>query len=181
MTKKLRGLVLVTALPLLISCTSPTASSPLEAVQRIANLAGYSPSELTYIETTTMINSPHGNLKVDLYQDEQGRKFYFDPNTNTVVEIDGRDLLGRTHSASEVSSFSLAELASRAEDFVKAAVPEFLSQRDSLDYEASQKGDLFFFDWRMSPDPSFFMPPFIQVGLTNTGEMFAYYDTLYLR
>ncbi|MCL5428704.1 MAG: hypothetical protein M1347_02720 [Chloroflexi bacterium] len=163
------------------SCSAPTASSPIAAIQRIQELAGFPPSELNYIETTNMANSPHGDLQVELYQDQEGRRFYVEPATNTVVEIDARDSPGIARSGIGTSGpvLTQADLASRAEEFVRAAIPEFSSLQAGLDYEAGEKGgDYFFFVWRAATDEIYFMPPFIQVGITNRGEMFAYYNTV---
>src|SRR3990172_5525549 len=79
----------------LFACSSagPRANSPLEAIEQIRELAGFPSSTLRYVETTTMINSPNGDLRVDLYQDEEGRKFFVDPTTYTVVEIDARNVM----------------------------------------------------------------------------------------
>jgi len=127
-----------------------------------------------------MINSPHGDLKVECYQDEEGRKFYVEPATNLVVEMDARDLLGVGHSGGELGDQVLpqAELEDRAEEFVRAVIPEFSSLQDDLEYEVGGKVDNFFFTWRLTTNQVYFMPPFIQVGMTNRGEMFAYYNTI---
>ena len=181
MLKKSIVFLFVNSLLFASSCSSPAASSPIEAIERIQELAGFPPSELIYIGTTNMANSPHGDLQVKLYQDQEGRKFYVEPATNTVVEIDARDLLGVVRSESGTSGpvLSQADLASRAEEFVRSAVPEFSSLQAGLDYEAGEKGgDYFFFVWRATTDEIYFMPPFIQVVITNRGEMFAYYNTV---
>ena len=161
------------------ACSNPAANSPIEAIRWIQELAGFPTTNLTYIETTVMINSPHGDLQVDLYQDAEGRKFYVEPTTNIVVEIDARDLLGGSHSAGENSDQVLAnaELESRADEFVRAAVPAFSSLQNDLIYEADGKGDNFFFTWRQATDEIYFMPPFVQVGLTDIGDLFAFYNT----
>lgn len=83
-------------LPLVLfdcSGNSPAPDSAIEALGRIRSLAGFPYSQLTYVETTIMVNSPNGDLQVDLYQDEEGRKFFIEPSSNTVVEIDARNLL----------------------------------------------------------------------------------------
>src|SRR3990170_4012622 len=86
----------------LFACSSagPRANSPLEAIEQIRELAGFLSSTLRYVETTTMINSPNGDLQVDLYQDEEGRKYFVDPTTYIVVEMDARDLLAHSAGAS---------------------------------------------------------------------------------
>lgn len=111
------------------SCSSPAAKTPIEAIRRLEGLAGFPTTNLAYIGTTTMINSPRGDLQVELYQDGEGRKFYVEPETNIVVEMDARDLLGSEHpgSGTRAAVLTQAELASRVEEFVRAAVPEFSS------------------------------------------------------
>jgi hypothetical protein len=167
---------------LLAACSSANslAKSPLGAIEQIRTLAGFPKSTVSFVETTTMINSPNGDLQVDLYQDEEGRKFFVDPSTNTVVEIDARDLMPNTHSGIVPVgvAISQAELEKRAEVFVRLAVPNFPSLENSLSYEAGEKGDLSFFTWRVSTTQTYFMPPFVQVGLTSNGDIFAFYNTL---
>lgn len=183
MLKKSTALLFIAFLLFVVSCSAPKANTPIEAIQRIQNLAGFPVTTLTYIETTFMANSPQGDLPVDLYQDEQGRKFYVEPATNIVVEMDARDLLGVIHSDGEIGDqlFTQSELENQVEEFVRVAVPEFSSLLGDLDYEAGGKVDNFFFTWRLATDEVYFMPPFIQVGMTNRGEMFAYYNTVTIR
>ena len=125
-----------------------------------------------------MVNSPTGDLQVDLYQDEEGRKFFVDPTTYIVVEMDARDLLVYSAGAPNSLLLSKAELERKAEEFVRAAIPEFSSVENSLSYEAGEKVDVYFFTWRVANTKNFFMPPFIQVGLTSSGDLFAFYNTL---
>ncbi len=166
---------------LLCACsTTPSGiSSPLETIDKVRALAGYPQSDVVFVETTTMINSPNGDLKVDLYEDEDGRKFFIEPGTSTLVEIDARNLLEGNHSetASTGAALSQPELAERAEQFVRSAVPEFTAAQSDLIYEAGAKGDMFFFTWR-SDVKNVFMPPFIQVGITSNGDLFAFYNTI---
>ena len=170
---------LLTGFQFVSACSSPTHSS-VEAIQQIQELAGFPASKFTYIEMTTMINSPHGDLKVECYQDEEGRKFYVEPANNIVVEMDARDLLGVGRSGGELGDQVLpqAELEGRAEEFVRAVIPEFSSLQGDLEYDVGGKVDNFFFTWRLATNQVYFMPPFIQVGMTNRGEMFAYYNTI---
>ena len=164
----------------LFACSSagPRANSPLEAIDQIRELAGFPSSTLRYVETTTRVNSPTGDLQVDLYQDEEGRKFFVEPTTYTVVEIDARDTLVYLVAASNSLALSRAELERKAEEFVRSAVPEFSSRENNLSYEAGEKGDNLFFTWGVANTEIFFMPPFIQVGLKSSGDLFAFYNTL---
>jgi hypothetical protein len=160
------------------SCSSPNsqAGSPIEAIEQIRALAGFTESELTFIETTEMANSPHGDLKVDLYQDEEGRKFYVEPGARIVVEIDARNLMGIR--SANMGSTSSAQLEEEARKLILAAVPEFSSFENSLQCETGEKVDAFFYDCREPIDQGAFMPRFIQVGFTTDGEMFGYINQL---
>lgn len=165
----------------LFACSGvmPQANSPFEAIEQIQTLAGFPKSDVNYIGTTTMGNSPDGHLEVDLYQDEAGRKFFVDPNANIVVEIDARDLLPvHSPAATNAVAISTAELEKRAGAFVRSAVPNFSSLESDLSYEAGAKGDNFFFTWRMSGTQIYFMPPFIQVAMTSSGDIFAFINTI---
>ena len=166
---------------LLCACSSinPATNSPLEAIDQIRVLAGFPASTLSFVETTNMTNSPTGQLPVDLYQDETGRNFFVDPTSNTVVEIDARDSLLYDVNRSPGPELTKEELEKKAEEFVRSAVPGFASIEDSLSYEAGQKGDNFFFTWRVLGNPeNLFMSPFIQLGLTSSGDLFAFYNTV---
>jgi hypothetical protein len=167
---------------LLCACSSarPAANSPLEAIEQIRILAGFPKSTVSFVETTTMINSPNGDLQVDLYQDEEGRKFFVDPGTNTVVEIDARDLMIAMHSPTQPTAVTMTstELERRAKAFMHAAIPNFSSLEGSLTYEAGAKVNTFFFTWRAANPENSFMPPFIQVAMTGNGDIFGFINTV---
>lgn len=169
-------------LAFLLACSGvkPQASSALEAIEQIRMLAGFPKSTVIYVGTTTMANSPAGHLEVELYQDESGRKFFLDPSINTVVEIDARDLFVamRSPNATEALTLSAAELEKRAGEFVRSAVPNFSSLESDLSYEAGAKGNNLFFTWRALGTQIYFNPPFVQVALTSSGDIFAFINTL---
>jgi len=174
--------VLLLGLILLVACSpvsSPT-DSPLEAIKEFSVLAGFRESDLSFVETTTMGNSPNGNLLVDLYQDEEGRRFYIEPITNTVVEMDARTLLPSHGESPEGTQMEAAELEQRAVSFIHAALPQFSSLQGDLTCEMGNKGANYFFDWRMKTTEVNFMPPFIQVAMTTSGDMFGYINTVTL-
>ena len=181
-----RSIILTCVLPsltlFLFACSSasPAFTSPQEAIENIQNLAGFPESTLSYIETTHMANSPNGDLQIDLYQDQEGRKYYVEPSTNTVVEIDARNLLDSPADAQPGPAYDQTELVRKANEFVRAAIPEFSSLQADLSYEMGNKGDNYFFDWRMPITQGSFMPPFIQVGITTHGDIFAFYNTVTL-
>lgn len=167
---------------LLAACStaSPATNSPLDAIENIRKLAGFPESDLIYMETTKMINSPSGDLQVDVYQDEEGRIYSVDPNSKMLVEIDARNLLGNPESGQPGNLISQTELERQAEEFVRSAIPEFSALQSELNYEMGGKGDYFFFTWRMANTEQYFMPPFIQLALTTNGDLFAFYNTVTL-
>src|SRR3972149_7638711 len=120
-----RSIILTCVLPSLTTCllacssASPAFTSPQEAIENIQNLAGFPESTLSYIETTRMSNSPKGDLQVALYQDQEGRKYYVEPSTNTVVEIDARNLLDSPADAQPGPAYDQTELGSKANEFVR--------------------------------------------------------------
>jgi len=167
---------------LLLACSNQDSQSspPIEAIDRVRLLAGLTRSDLTFVETTTMINSPSGDLRVDLYRDEEGRQFYVEPITNIVVEMDARSLLGIAHQSDGFTQ-SKTQLEEKVRQFVQGVIPGFASVENSLRYESREKEGIFFFDWREENIEGAFMPRFIQVGMTSYGDMFAFYNTVSIR
>ncbi len=117
MRKTLYAILILIAVSIM-SCSQPASSpaSPQEAIDIARPAAGFPQSDLTDMGTTTMSNSPQGDLPVEQYQDGEGRIFYVEPETNTVVEIDARALLEDTHGESLGQPLSEAELSARAEE-----------------------------------------------------------------
>lgn len=160
---------------LLVAC-SQAPRTPLESVDKFRELAAIEPSAVTFLESTTMGNSPRGDLKVDLYVDGEGRKYFIEPLTNTLVEFDGRALLeGHSDPITDAAS-----LERKAKDFVYATIPGFSALEDALAYEAAGKVGTFFVSWRGEIAEGASMPPFIQVALTSDGTLFAFYNTVIL-
>ncbi len=155
------------------SVETPSTLLEIDALRALFDLPEL---PLEFVEMTTMINSPNGDLAVALYQDAEGRKYFVVPGSNQVVEIDARAVLASISPAA--SSLSQDELRAKAEAFVQAAIPDFESRRAGLAYEAGVKGDNYFFDWRAPSSSGAVMPPFVQIGLHKSGVLFAYYNTL---
>ena len=151
-------------------------AAQIEAIDAIRTLFDLPSLPLDFVGMTSMINSPNGDLAVALYQDTEGRKYSVVPGSNQVVEIDARAVLSSISPAA--SPLSQDELKAKAEAFVQAAIPDFESRRAGLAYEAGVKGDNYFFDWRAASSSGAVMPPFVQIGLHKSGELFAYYNTL---
>ena len=82
------------------------------AIENIRVVLGLPDLPLESKGMDTMVNSPSDDLPVALYADSAGRKYSIDPQTNTVVEIDARDLL--TSIPANVPSISQDELKTKA-------------------------------------------------------------------
>jgi hypothetical protein len=171
--------LLISAL-LIAACSGfhQSADSPLDAIEAARSAAGFPKLDLVDQGLTSMINSPRGDLQVEQYQDSQGRIFYVEPVSNTVVEIDARTLLDSSHSGGGQNAICKEELADRAEQIVNSIIPEFSTLKDQLRYEPGEKENVHFFSWYGKMAEGASMPPFIQVGLTDAGELFAYYNTV---
>jgi hypothetical protein len=163
------------------ACSSPqpTPASPQEAITEFQAAAGFLQTDLTFVESTTMGNSPRGYLPVDLYQDSDGRQYFVDTRSNTLVEMDARNLLG-THTDVQADLLDQAALEARAEALVRSVIPQFQSLQNELTFEAGGKVDNYFFSWKLPIEPGATMWPFIQVAYTTQGELFAFYNTVTL-
>lgn len=161
------------------SVPQPSPASPEEAINEFQAAAGFQQTDLTFVESSTMGNSPRGNLPVNLYQDPDGRKYFVDPSSNTLVEMDARTLLG-THANDQSEMLDQAALETRAEALVRSVIPEFSALQNELTFEAGGKVDNYFFSWKLPIEPGATMPPFIQVAYTAQGELFAFYNTVAL-
>ncbi|MEJ2303267.1 MAG: hypothetical protein P8Y14_17200, partial [Anaerolineales bacterium] len=157
---------------------SRARTGEIEAIHAMGTILGLPELPLEFVETTTMINSPNGDLAVALYQDAEGRKYSVEPEKDLVVEIDARAVPSAI--ASDALPLSQDELRAKAEKLVRRAIPDFDSMQAGLSYEEGVKGDYFFFTWRAADSPGSMNRPFAQIGLYRSGELFAYYNTLTL-
>ncbi len=172
-------LIIAIISPLTGCATAPTAPTltPREvAINAIRTVLELPYLPLTYVETTQMGNSPSGTLRVERYDDSEGRKFYIDPQTNQVVEIDARSRLSVI--SPDTPALSDDALLEKAEKIAELVIPNYTTAVAGLTYEANNKGDNYFYDWRDMSQPVVSMPPFVQIGLHVSGELFAYYNTL---
>ncbi len=154
------------------------AATPQEAIETARTVLGYSDSTLSEIGQTRMLNSPSNELQVMQYQDEEGRSYYVVPGSNLLVEVDGRALIGSIWMSQPGEPLSAEALAQRAEDIAGALVPGFEKLKDKLTYEAGEKGEFVFYNWRAPIEKGQFMPPFIQVAMSADGTVFAFYNTV---
>ena len=124
-----------------------------------------------------MGNSPSGVLRVARLEDDQGASYLVAVVAEKVLEMDPSPAPRQAAGP----ALSHDELQSLAEQLILREFPDFEQLRDSLKFEAGQKsGGLAFFRWEQ---PGLFepgaMPPLAQVGITESGEIFSYINTLY--
>jgi hypothetical protein len=148
----------------------------IQAIQTLRTLLGYSDSALEYSGEDRMINSPNGDLLVQVYTDAEGRRYFYDPLRQQVVEVDGRQTLPSL--SAPTAPFSAAELRAKAAAIAQAVIPNFAERSTALTYEEDNKGENTFFTWRDMAAPATFMKPFLQIALTQNGIVFAFYNTL---
>lgn len=132
---------------------------------------------VAFREITRMGNSPTGQLVVARFVDGAGRSYLVAPLAGKLLEIDP----GSAPVSASGPSLSLETLRAQAESIVRREFPGWDRWRDRLvSSEGSKDGGLFFFRWEAAgyPAPSG-MPPLAQVGLTASGEIFSYLNTLF--
>jgi hypothetical protein len=171
---------LLLIVPALAGCSAnqdPTKKQ-IQAIDAIRTRLDLPKLPLTFVELTTMLNSPSGNLLVNNYQDSAGRKYFVNLETNLVVEIDARAVLSNLPSGA--ASLSEENITALAQKYISATIPNFKAQQAKWSYETGNKGDNYFFSWYDDNNPTAFNRPFVQVGLQKSGVLFAYYNTLLL-
>jgi len=131
---------------------------------------------LEFVETTRMLNSPSGDLQVEVYQDSEGRKYSINPEINQVVEIDARAIL--LSNSPDIQSLSSDELKAKALNYANAVIPDFGTLQSSLVYEEGEKGDNYFFSWYGEMQSGYMNRPRLQIGMNKSGILFAFYNTL---
>ncbi len=150
----------------------------LQIVNKVREILELPDLPLEFAGEERMINSPSGNLRVQVYTDSDGRRYSFDPQTKQVVEIDARQTLPSVHQPS--GELDMAALRLNAQTLASAIVPDFSSRVSSLTYEEGDKGEYIFFTWRDDSAQTTFNKPFLQIGFTQSGVVFAFYNTLFL-
>jgi hypothetical protein len=169
-------MVLACLAGLLAGCTP---RDPLQAaVKDIRPKLGLPNLPLRFVENTRMTNSPSGNLPVALYEDSEGRKYYVEPGSRLVVEIDARAILPAIPESAP--ALAVDDLRAMAWKMARDAIPDFEKLTADLKYEQGGKGRNMFFDWRGEMASGQTMPPFVQIALHDSGVLFAYYNTIQL-
>jgi hypothetical protein len=136
------------------------------------------PSRLIgFREVTFMGNSPSGVLRVARFEDEHGASYLVAAVADKVLEMDP----GLGPPAASGPSLSQPELQAIAEGLIRRELPAFDEMRDGLSFQAGAKSEgLTFFRWEQpGAAGSGGMPPLAQVGITESGEIFSYINTLY--
>ncbi len=149
----------------------------LQIIHNVRQILELPDLPLEYAGEEGMINSSSGNLRVQVYTDPEGRRYSFDPQTKQVVEIDARQTLPSAHQAT--GELDMAALRLKAQTLASAIVPDFSSRVGSLTYEEGDKGEYIFFTWRDDSASPTLNSPFLQIGFTQSGVVFAFYNTLF--
>jgi hypothetical protein len=172
------GLVCLFTLSACIATPATPTPAPQEAaINSIRAILELPILPVTYVETLSMANSPDGSLRVERYDDSEGRKFYVEPLTNQVVEVDARSKLSPRPTPGP--TLTPNELNEKADKIAKAVIPDYGTAINVLSYEENNKGDEnYFYDWRDMSQPVVHMPPFVQIALYKSGELFGYINTL---
>jgi len=156
-----------------------SADEPTTVIRKIRAQLDLPQLPLEEAGAGVMINSPSGNEAVINYRDRDGRIYSYDPALRQVIEIDARARLSVL--SPDAAALSLEKLRARAKKFAAATVADFDAVAAGLRYEEGNKGDNYFFSWYPQNPSNTMMPPFLQIALYKTGELFAYYNTLALK
>jgi len=128
-------------------------------------------------EVTYMGNSPSGVLRVARFEDERGASYLVAVVAGKVLEMNP----DAGQAPRSGATLSQDELKAVAEDLIRRELPAFDDLRHRLTFEAGAKsGGLTFFRWQQPGlADSGGVPPLAQVGITESGEVFSYINTLY--
>lgn len=165
---------------MLAGCASEQdpAHPQIEAINILRNKLKLPKLPLEFVETTFHSNPPSGNLQVAVYQDKEGRKYYVDPVSNQVVEMDARALLEKISPLASV--LSEEQLRVKAHKLIAAAIPKFETLQANWVYEEGGKVDNYFYNWYGQESAGSSNRPWAQIALHRTGSLFGYENTLLL-
>jgi hypothetical protein len=127
-------------------------------------------------EMTFMGNSPSGVLPVARFEDDRGTSYLVAVVAGKVLEMNADP--GLQEPGSELTQ---AQLQTIAEDLIRRELPAFDDLRDRLSFEVGAKSaGVNFYRWELAAAPDDgSMPPLAQVGITDSGVIFSYINTLY--
>jgi hypothetical protein len=163
---------------MMAGCAPAQGAAPqlTDAIQQIRSALDLPQSPLVFVENTAMVNSPGGDLLVANFQDGEGRVYSVDLAANKVVEIDARAVLAKISPAAPL--LAPDQIKARVMTYVKAVVPDFDPVRSALQYEEGGKVENYFFAWRAEAEPGAMNGPWLQIGMHQSGVLFAYINTL---
>jgi hypothetical protein len=146
------------------------------AVAAIRSLVGEAPQVIAFQEITIAPNSPTGDLKVLRFIDERGYGYLVAPLAQKVVEMDPPPTLPPANGPAK----SDEELQQLAEALILSQYPAFAQWKSLLSFQMGSKSEgLIFFRWEKPIPGALHMPALAQVGITETGEVFSYLNTLF--
>ena len=155
-----------------------TAISQPEAIETIQAFLQDPTRVVAFRELTIMGNSPSGVLRVARFEDERGISYLVAVVAEKVLEMDP----GASQPQPAGPALEPEALQAIAEELIRRELPAFDDLHDHLTFQVGAKsGGLNFFRWEQpgATGPSG-MPPLAQVGITDSGEVFSYINTLYL-
>lgn len=148
-------------------------------IAMIRQVLGKSDLRLSF-KTIAPLANAHGT-NTALYTDEMGAKYYVDVETSRLVSI---EMNLPTHpEIPSAQAKSVDELRLIAEQFALTNSSQLVDLRNILLYEESNKGNIYFFRWDYrnkdwSGTDWSIMPPFLQVGILQNGQIITYINTL---
>lgn len=154
-----------------------TEIAQADGIETIRTFLEDSTRVVGFREVAYMGNSPSGVLRVARFEDEWGSSYLVAVVAEKVLEMDP----GASQPQPTGPALEQDELQTIAENLVRRELPAFDGLRDGLTFQAGAKGGgLNFFRWEQPGAASASgMPPLAQVGITDSGEVFSYINTLY--
>ncbi len=153
---------------------APDTAAGVAAIQRLFGNPALHP---VLQGVAALINSPNGDRPAAYFDDDQLR-YWVDLATGQVVEVDPKGQQPDWTSP----ALPEAELRARAEQFILRATPDFPRRQADLAYQAGSKdGVLYFYRWEDHQAKGWIsQPPLAQVGVTVSGRVVSYLNTLFL-
>jgi hypothetical protein len=153
---------------------APDTAAGVAAIQRLFGNPALHP---VLQGVAALINSPNGDRPAAYFEDDQLR-YWVDQATGQVVEVDPKGQQPDWTSP----ALPETELRARAEQFILRATPDFPSRQAGLAFQAGSKdGVLYFYRWEDHQAKGWIsQPPLAQVGVTVSGRVVSYLNTLFL-
>jgi DNA-binding CsgD family transcriptional regulator len=148
-------------------------------IAMIRQVLGKPDSRLSF-KTFTPLANAHGR-NAAIYTDGTGAKYYVDIETARLVSIEMNLPTHPEIPSDQVKSVD--ELRLIAEQFAFANSSQLADLQNILLYEGNNKGNIYFFRWDYrnkdwSSTEWKMMPPFLQVGILQNGQIITYINTL---